>query len=286
MKFTSKIGGALLAISFALSTNAQLETPQPSPMCSIEQTVGLTQVKVEYSRPSAKGRKIFGDLVAYDQMWRTGANASTKIEIDNNIKIEGNELPAGKYALYSIPGKESWTIILHKNTSYWGVGEYKESEDVFRFKVTPQTIEMPVESFTIDFGSFSSDGAMMHLVWENTKVEFALSTNSNEMVEKQIKNLLIDGPDAGTYYSAARFYYDNNKDLNRALEWMDIAISKRSNAFWYIHQKAKIQAKLGMKKEAIKTAEMSLKMAQENEAGDYGYIKNNQDLIESLKAGK
>lgn len=265
---------------------AQLKTPQPSPSLTFKQTVGLTEITVEYSRPGVKGRTIFGDLIPYGEIWRTGANASTKIEVSDDVKIGGKDVPAGKYALYTIPNKDEWTIILHKNTSYWGVGEYKEEEDLVRFNVKSSESSNSVESFTINFGTFTEAGANMSLSWANTMVSFAIETNTSAMVEKQIKELLIDGPAAGTYAGAARYYLDNDKDMNQALDWMNKAIEKRPDAFWYVHQKAKMQAKLGMKKEAIATAEKSLEMAKSSKGGDYGYIANNEKLIEELKAKK
>ena len=283
---TTKLGGALLAISFALNSNAQLETPQPSPTSTLKQKVGLTDVTIEYSRPGVKGRTIFGDLIPYGEIWRTGANASTKLTVSDDVKIGGQEVPAGTYALYTIPNETEWTIIIHKNTTHWGVGGYDKAEDLARLTVTPSKLANTVESLTIDFGTFTEAGAKMNLSWANTSVSFDIETNTNAMVEKQIKELLIDGPNAGTYYSAARYYLDNDKDIAQALVWIDKAIEKKPEAFWYTHQKAKMQGKLGMKKEAIATAKKSLEMAKKNEGGDYGYIANNQKLIAELKAKK
>jgi hypothetical protein len=266
--------------------SAQLKTPQPSPTATIKQTIGLSEVTVVYSRPGMKERKIFGELVALGEIWRTGANGSTTIEISNDVKIGGKDVPAGKYAFYTIPGETEWTIIIHKNTTNWGSGNYKEEEDLVRFTAKPTKLDNAVESFTIDFGSFKSGNAIMMLSWENTRVSFPIESNADEAVEKQIKELLIDGPSAGTYYSAARHYLDNDKDMTQALTWVNTAIEKRPEAFWYIHQKAKIQGKLGKTKEAIATAEKSMQLAKESKDGDYGYIANNEKLIKQLKEKK
>lgn len=270
----------------ATSLSAQLETPQPSPTATVTQKVGLTDITVEYSRPGVKGRTIFGDLIPYGEVWRTGANGSTKLTVSDDVKIGGQEVPAGTYALYTIPNKDEWTIIIHENTSHWGVGKYKADEDLVRFNVKSSELLNNIESFTIDFGTFTENGAKMNLSWANTMVSFAIETNTSAMVEEQIKELLIDGPAAGTYAGAASYYLDNDKDMNQAIVWIDKAIEKRPEAFWYIHQKAKMQGKLGMKKEAIKTAEKSLEMAKAYEGGDYGYIANNEKLIAELKAKK
>lgn len=265
------------------AVQAQLETPQPSPLCTISQKVALTDVEVTYSRPGVKSRTIFGDLVPFGKMWRLGANASTKLKVSSDITLGDLDLPKGEYALYAIPEKDAWTIVVHKNLTHWGIGDYQEKDDHGRIKVKAMQMKDQVESLTIDFGGFQTDGADMYIKWENTMVKIPIKTNAIKEIEDQIQQVLVEGPSAGTYYSAARFYLDNDRDMKQALEWIDMAIKKRPEAFWYIHQKAKIQAKLGMKKEAMATAEKSMKMAKENEEGDYGYVKNNEDLIKEIK---
>ncbi len=275
------LSGAALCLTFGIS--AQIKAPQPSPSATIEQTVGLTSVEVEYSRPGMKGRKIFGDLEQYGKMWRTGANASTKITVSDDVKIGGKDVPAGKYALYTIPGETEWTIVLHKNLEHWGVGGYDEAEDLCRFTVKPTKLKDAVETFTIDFSNFTTSTAWINLSWENTKVSFEIVTPADEMVEKQIKEQLVDGPAAGTYYAAARHYLDKNENLDQALTYINKAVEKRPEAFWYIHVQAKILAAKGMKKEAIAAATKSMELAKANEGGDFGYVKNNEALIAKLK---
>ncbi len=282
MKTLKKIACAGLILC-STSGYSQLKTPQPSPSAKLEQTVGLTQVIIDYSRPGMKERKIFGELVPYDKMWRTGANSSTKIEFDNDVIFGGKEVPAGKYALYTIPGELEWTIILNKNIESWGIDQYKEAEDLVRFNVKSAKLNDIVETFTIELSNLKSNGGNVNISWENTLISVALEVKSDELVEKQIKELLIDGPSAGTYYGAARYYLDNDGDLNQALTWINIAIKKRPEAFWYIHQKANIQAKLGQKKEAIATATKSLELAKASSDGDYGYAAKNEALIKLLK---
>ncbi|NND93671.1 MAG: DUF2911 domain-containing protein [Flavobacteriales bacterium] len=278
----------IIAACLVLSTasQAQIDTPQPSPLCKISQKVALTDVEIEYSRPGMKARTIFGGLVPYGEMWRLGANASTKIKTSTDIELGGLKVPKGEYALYAIPEEGQWTIVVHKNLKHWGVGEYDEAEDLGRFKVKSKKTSNTVETLTIDFGGFTSSGANLMIMWENTVVNIPIKTNAIQAVEKQIQQVLVDGPSAGTYYNAARFYLDNDKDMKQALIWIDTAIDKRPEAFWYMHQKAKIQAKMGMNKEAIATATKSMEMAQTNEEGDYGYVKNNEMLIADIKAGK
>lgn len=272
-----------LASTFALSVKAQIKSPQPSPTAEIEQTIGLTNVEIEYSRPGKKGREIFGKLVPYGEIWRTGANASTKIKISDDIKVNGKELKKGEYALYTIPGESEWTIIFHNNLSHWGVGEYKEEEDALRITAKPSKFGVTVETFTIEFGNFTTTSGKLMLMWENTLVTIDIETNAMEQVEAQIKSVLLDGPSAGSYAAGADFYLEKGENLEQALTWIDKAIEQRSDAFWYIHKKANILAKMGKKKEAIATANKSIEVAKASENGDYGYVAKNEELIKSLK---
>jgi hypothetical protein len=273
-----------LAIFAVTSVSAQLKTPAPSPLGSIEQTVGLTKIKIEYSRPGVKERKILGVKEPFGEMWRTGANASTKIEIENDITMGGMEVPAGKYSFYTIPGESEWTIVLNKNLEHWGVGDYTAEEDLVRFTVKPIKLTDLVETLTFDFNTFTAETANLVLSWENTKLIIPIGTKAGAMVESQIKELLIDGPSAGTYYAAARYYLEEGKDLNLALTWIDAALEKKPEAFWYMHRKAQIEAGLGKNKEAIATAQKSIELAKASEDGDYGYTAKNEKLIEELKA--
>jgi hypothetical protein len=272
-----------LAIACFMSTSAQLKTPKPSPTATISQEVGLTDVTITYSRPGVKDRVVFGELVPYGKIWRTGANKATSITLSTDATIGGQEVKAGSYSLFTIPGKESWTIILNNETELWGTGKYSQDNDAARFTVKPESMKEKMETFTIGFSHFDNGDAMIHLKWENTRVSFPIMTAATEMVEKQIKEILVDGPSAGTYYNAARFYLDNDKDMEQALTWINAAIEKRPDAFWMIYQKARILGKLGRTKDAIATAEKSKKMASENEDGDFGYVANNEKLIAELK---
>ncbi|TXB65744.1 DUF2911 domain-containing protein [Vicingus serpentipes] len=279
-----KLQTLLLASSFiALTANAQIKAPQPSPTATLTQTIGLTEVEVSYSRPGVKDRVIFGELEKWGNLWRTGANASTKVKFSDPVTVAGNKLAAGEYALYAIPGENEWTIIFNTNLTLWGTGGYKEEEDAVRFTVKPTKLNDKVESLDIDFSHFTYTGANMEIKWENTLISFLVETNAIEQVEKQIKDQLVDGPSAGSYAAAAGFYLENDKDLAQAVTWMDKAIEKRPEAFWYVHTKAKILAKMGNKKEAIETAKKSIEMAKANEGGDYGYVANNEKLIKELE---
>lgn len=280
---TILVAAALVATT---SIFAQIESPQPSPTATIKQKVGLTDVEITYSRPGVKDRVIFGDLEKYDVLWRTGANATTKVKFSDAVKVNGTGIPAGEYSLFTIPGKDEWTIVFNKNLTLWGTAGYKEEEDIARFNVKATKLNDKMETFTIDFSDFTFGGAKMYLKWENTMVAFQIETNATEQVEKQIKTQLIDGPSAGSYAAAARFYLENGKDLTQALTWMNKAVEKRPEAFWYVHQQAQILAKMGKNKEAIVAAEKSMKMAKENKDGDFGYVANNEKLIKELQGKK
>ncbi len=273
--------GALVLLVAA--AQAQLTTPQPSPTATINQKLGLTDISVTYSRPGAKNRVVFGELVPFGKVWRTGANKATSVTFSTDVNLGGKDVKAGTYSLFTIPNSAEWTVILNSNTELWGAGKYDEAKDVARFTIKPTILNDIVETFTIDFSHLVGSDGHMNLSWENTHVAIAVKTDANGMIEKQIKEILVDGPSAGTYYNAARFYVENDKDMNQALTWINAAINKRPEAFWYMHHKAKIQAKMGKTKEAIATAEKSLTMAKENEDGDYGYIANNEKLMAELK---
>ncbi|MDN4165377.1 DUF2911 domain-containing protein [Cytophagales bacterium LB-30] len=274
----------LLASAFLLMMSpvmAQINMPQPSPLSTVEQKVGLTDVSVTYSRPSMKGRAIFGDIVPFDKIWRTGANASTKITFSDEVSLEGNKVPAGTYALYTIPGKESWTIILNKNTNLWGEDGYSEAEDQVRVTVKPVALAEAVETFAIQFVNLTKDGASLELAWEKTAVRVAITTEVDAKVMADIKSKLAENP--SVYFQAATYYYENDKDLAQALAWCTKACDLRKDAFWMSHVKAKIQLKMKDYKGALATAEASLATAKAA-PNDFGYVNNNEKLIAEIKA--
>jgi tetratricopeptide (TPR) repeat protein len=288
LNLMNKFNIACLAFVLLASTaiSAQLRTPQPSPKCTISQVVGLSDIEVEYSRPGMKGRKIFGGLLAYGEMWRLGANASTKFSTSKDVSLGGFDVPAGDYSLYAIPGEKEWTIIVHKDITLNGTGGYDMANDLGRFTVVPTRSADTFETLTIDFSTFTTVGADLCIRWENTLVRIPIKTHAIEEVEAQIKKEIIDGPGAGDYAAAARFYLSQEKNYEQSLTWIDMAIKGSPDAFWYVHNKAQILAKLGRKKEAISAAEKSMEMAKANEDGDYGYVENNQKLIAEIKATK
>jgi len=262
---------------------AQIKTPQPSPTATITQKVGVSNISVEYSRPGAKEREIFGGLVSYEKMWRTGANKATKITFDENCVFGGAKIKKGSYSLFTIPGKKEWTVVLNENTELWGVGEYDKEKQVC--SIVAKVIETKdfTESFTIDFGNFKSFSAIMSLKWANTKIDIKLESLAAKELEKQFLELLTKGPSANDYYNGAKFFADNTSEYDMALEWINTAIEKRPDAFWMKFHKARILKKMGDNKKSISVAKEVISLAKEKK-DDYGYIKRSEDLIKSIKS--
>lgn len=265
-------------ISFA----QQIQMPQASPSAKIAQKVGLTDVTIDYSRPSTKGRKIFGELVPYGQVWRTGANGATVLSFSTDVIIDGKSIPAGQYALYAIPDRSEWTMILSKNIKLWGAIGYESSDDVIRFKATPEKLKKKNETFEISFANMTDTGSDLSLKWENTRVDFRIETQVDPLVMAQIKEFVLDGnsTDPSLLYSAASYYYTNNKDMNQAYNWINESVEDDPK-YWTVHLKAKIEAALGKKTEAVETAEVAIDLAEE--AGNQDYVGLNERLIKSLK---
>jgi len=264
---------------------SQIKKASLSPQIKIEQNVGLAKVTLEYGQPGAKQRPIFGALIPYDKVWRTGANSSTKITIDQDVTFSGNEIPAGIYGLYSIPGKKEWTIIVHNNERLWGAGNYNEESDLVRFKVPVIQLKDYQETLSINFKSFNANGADLVIQWENSKVKIPVYVNSDALVFKQIEDQLINATgeiNAQTYFDAASFYYEKNKELPLASKWLDKAVELRPTAFWFRYYRAEIAYTLG---DNI-TAETFVKKAKEDvkasPAGDYGYIAKCDLLMKKL----
>ena len=273
-----KIVFAIAIILGSLSSQAQVLTPQPSPKCVLNQIVGLTDVEVDYSRPSAKGRNIFGDLVPFGKVWRTGANSNTIISFSEDVVIDGKTLKKGKYALYTLPRVEKWEIIFYSKTDNWGNPEvWNEADVALRATVTPETLNRNVESFTIDINNLDNNFAHLNLSWEKTLVALKFEVPTQKTALASIDKVLA-GPSGSDYFSAAQYYYQSNADLTKALTYVNKALElNKENPFWYTKLKSLIQAKLGDKKGAIETAKLSLAAAKLAKNNDY--IKMNEDNI-------
>lgn len=270
----------LMAISFL---NAEgLNTPAPSPSATVTQIVGLTEVTVSYSRPGVKGREIFGGLTPFDELWRTGANKSTTVKFSDDVKLEGNHVPAGEYALFTIPGEKEWTVIISKSIGS-GSSDYKKEDDVARFTVASKKLPESVERFTIELADMTNESANFVLRWAKTQVSFGMMVDTDSKVMAQIDEIMKnrDLKDPEAYHSAADYYFSTGKDLKKALTWSSKAVELKPEAFWMIRLKSQIQAKMGDYKAAVKTAELSMKEAQK--ANYQPYIKMNQEAIAEWK---
>lgn len=285
--FKLSFAAALFAISF--NGTAQINTPAPSPAGSVSATVGLTEIEINYSRPQMKGRKIFGDdgaLVPNGELWRAGANAGTTIKFSSDVKIAGQDLAAGEYLLLATPGASEWEVVFYSDPSIGGnMSKYDDSNAAVKAKVKSSKLTETVGTLTFNISDISenSENANIQLAWENTAVNVPVQVSFDEAVMKAIaENTVVD---PANYMTAARYYLSSGKDLTQALAWANtyLAIGDNSTQFWNVHVKAQILAKQGNKKEAIKVAKESMAAAKAFEAGDFGYIKRNEDLIASLK---
>jgi len=261
-----------------LSITAQIKTPAPSPASKVIQTVGLTEVSVEYSRPSMKGRTIFGGLESWDVVWRTGANARTKITFGDDVTIDGKTLKKGTYAIFTKPNPESWEVYFY--TDYAGGGapqKWDENKVALKTTVKPFPIPMPIETFTITFDDLTDDSGVLGLMWEKTYIGVKFNVPTSAIAVKSIENIM-SGPSANDYHSAASYYRNAGKDLKQALVWSTKATEMNKNAFWMTREKSLIHAALGDKKAAIEAAKKSMEVAEK--AGNANYVKMNKEAIE------
>ena len=276
-----KFTGAIAIVALTSSTlSAQLKVPAPSPMQSIKQAFALSDITIEYSRPSAKGRVIFGDVVSFGSIWRTGANSTTKITFGEDVKVEGNDVKAGTYGLYTIPNKDSWEIMLYKDLTLGGnVADYKKENEVAHFTVKPTSLTEKVETFAINVADITANSANVELVWEKTRAAFKIVADIDSKIMKTIETTIVK--DNRPYYQAASYYYDNDKDLKLASEWIDKAIASNPKAYWVVLLKAKIQYKAKDLKGAAITAEQAKVLATADQ--DDAYIKMAEKIIADSK---
>lgn len=273
-----------MAVIFMVS-EAQIQTPAASPAGAVSSTIGLTEVKIEYFRPRLKGRKIFGEkdvMYPHGTIWRTGANSGTRISFSDDVKVEGIDVPKGEYLIFTWPGAGEWAVSLYKDLSLGGnTPKYDPSKEAAKFKVKTRRLSEKVETFTISIDNIAVDNksAEVTLAWENTAVPITVAVDYDEKVMKSIEANTRVNP--GNYFQAASYYLETGKDLNKALEWVNLALESNPNAYWMLHQKARIQKALGDKKGAIQTATASLNAAKKAENRDYQTM--NEELIASLK---
>ncbi len=278
---------AAAVAAFSVAASAQINLPPASPGAKLTQQVGLAEVTVEYSRPGVKGRPIFGGLVRHGQVWRTGANASTKIAFDRDVRFGGEDVPAGTYALYTIPDQRSWTVILSTNTGLWGAGGYDEADDLLRVRAPITRLAPHVESFTIDFQGFHTNGADLVLQWADTQVSVPIVVEADEVIFAQIKANVLEATgsvSAQDYFTAARFYHEQKHDLPQAAKWMDAALSENADAFWMVLARAQLALDMGDREAAKAGALRARELAGQSTQGDFGYIAKSNLLLEKIEA--
>lgn len=271
---------AAICMGAIVMTDAQqLRTPQPSTTQTVKQDFGLGGIELSYSRPNMKGRKIFGDLVPFDKVWRTGANSATTLTFSDEVIIGGTKIPAGKYGLLTIPSANEWTIIITKQTDVTSPAAYKQDMDVVRVKAKPMALPWSFETFGMSFETIKDNSLELMMAWDKTVVSLPISTDVEGKVMKQIETIMTK--DNRPYFAAAAYYADNGKDLNQAVAWFDKAIEQNPQAFWIYYQKAKALAKQGKKAEAMAVSAKSMELAKAAKNDDY--VALNEKLQKDLK---
>lgn len=272
---------SMLALTSAMALNAQtIPFPQPSPTASVSQNFATSKIEISYSRPGAKGRKVYGDVVPFGKFWRTGANGATTISFGEDVKLNGTEVKAGKYGLLSIPGEAEWTIIITKDLTVTSEDAYKKENDIARFAVKTTRLNYMVETFTIEVSNIKNNEADIEIKWENTSVAFKVSAEYDAKISKQIEEVMAK--DTRPYSGAASYYLENGKDLNKALEWINKSVAANPKAYWNLLTKAKIQVALKDYNGAMATSMESWNVAKAD--NDDAYMKRNENLQAEIKA--
>ena len=256
-----------------------LRTPAPSPTQTLRQDFGLSTVELSYSRPSIKGRKVFGDLVPFGKVWRTGANQATTITFGEEVMIGDKKVPAGKYGIVTIPEKDQWTVIITKQLDVTSPAAYKQDQDVVRVTAKPMTLPFSVETFTMTFDDVKANTMQLGMLWDKTMLSIPIKVDVDTRIMAQIDNIM--NRDNRPYFNAAMYYVDNGKDPAKALTWFDKALEQNPKAFWVHHQKANLLAKMGKKQEAIASANKSIELAKEAKNDDY--VALNEKLLATLQ---
>ena len=274
----SFIAFSIFSLSVSLVHAQQIRTPQPSPTQTIKQDFGIGSIELSYSRPGVKGRKIFGDLVPYGKIWRTGANNATTLNFSDTVIIGGKTIAPGKYGLLSIPNKDQWTLIITRQLDVTSPDMYKEENDVARVNAKTSTLKDPVETLTFQFANVKPTSTDLLIRWDNISVSLPIAADYDKKLTADIERALRD---SRPYYQAAMYYVESGKDLNQALTWLNKAIDQNPRAYWVYHQKANVLARLGKKEDAKTAAQKSLDLAREEKNDDY--VRLNEKLLETIK---
>ncbi len=270
---------SIAAVFIYTTIQAQVKMPAPSPVQTIKQDFGIGSIELTYSRPGTKGRKIFGELVPYNKLWRTGANAATLIKFSEPVEIKGKKLDTGSYVIYTIPNTDNWEIIFNKGLGNWGIDGYKESEDVIRFYVETDRLKDKMETFTMEFANIKPASCDLTIMWEKTIVTIPIECDVQEKLKKQIEAAMLT--DKKPYWQAAQFYNEYEKNLTKALDNAGKATEQNPKAYWIWIYKAKIQQEMGDKAGAMESSKKSLELAIADKNDDY--VRMNQALQKKLK---
>ena len=263
----------------SIQASAQVHIPAPSSTQTIKQDFGMGSIELTYSRPNARGRKIYGSLVPWNKIWRTGANAATRIVFKDAVEIGGKKIDSGTYVMYTIPGIDNWQIILNRGINNWGTDGYKDADDVCRFMIQPVKLKNRLETFTMQFEDIKAESCELHIMWQKTDVVIPISTNIKEKLRAQIDAAMLT--DKKPYWQAAQFYNEYDKNLSRALENCNKAIEGNDKAYWMWIYKAKIQKEMGDDAGAMASSKKSLELARDAKNDDY--VKMNLDLQKKWK---
>jgi Protein of unknown function (DUF2911)/Tetratricopeptide repeat len=263
--------------SFAQSA---LKLPALSPTAKISQEFSLSNIEISYSRPSIRGREIFGDVVAFGKPWRTGANGATKIKFGEDVDVMGTRIKAGEYVIYTIPGKDKWEVIFNLGTTPFGPEGYEKGNDVARLMIEPTRIANVCQTFTIELSEITYNTCKIDLIWEKTRVSIPVATHNEELIGKNIENA-INHPNV-PYFQAAGYIFESNGDIDKAKMLVDKALEQDPKAYYMWYLKARIEKKLGNKKDAAEAARKSMELAK-GAALEAEYIHNNQKILDDLK---
>ncbi|MGB5191321.1 DUF2911 domain-containing protein [Robiginitalea sp.] len=271
---------ALFFLWTALIASAQIVHPKASPFQEVSQEVGLSEVRVRYSRPAVKGREIFGNLVPYGRIWRVGANESTKISLTHPMQIGDHQIPAGTYALYAFPEAAAWEIVFHKDTTLWGDGRdaYSPDDDLFRYPVVPESWPLIQENFLITFDQITHNSLQMLLIWDQTCIRIPMEVDTASLMEASITEALSKDPSAQSYYEAARYLQEEGRDYEQALKYIDKALEYGGDTYYFCRVRSLILEGLGLYPEAIEAARRSEFLAAKE--GKDEFVRMNQDNIE------
>lgn len=257
-----------------------LKLPALSPTSKLTQEFSTSNIEISYSRPSMRGRKIFGELVAFGNVWRTGANSATKVKFGEDVTVGGQAVKAGEYAIYTIPGATEWEIILNKGVGNWGNAGYDKADDVARFKIAPKALDKNVQTFTINIGNITYSTCNIEMMWEKTKIIIPVKANNEERLSASIDKA-INNPNI-PYFQAANYYFETDQNLDKAIVYVDKALEANPKAFWMWSLKARIAQKMGKKDDAINAANKAMEIAK-GSAFEAEYVNNMTKLINSYK---